>query len=88
LRPRALEFLDNIHDNDFKHVIELVEQVFESDGAEDSADPVEFISLEAVIETLATGSDPWLKTLAVYFRERLNPAAPDVQCELPRRSAG
>jgi ATP/ADP translocase len=85
LRPSAVEFLDNILDGEFRRVVPLVEQVFVTMTETIEEEQVSFISREAVIETLATGHDPWLKSIAIYFAESQGP----VECvDMPGSRVG
>jgi ATP/ADP translocase/HEAT repeat protein len=85
LRPSAVEFLDNIIEGDFKPVVRLVEEVFEPEKAMTEREPVTFISRDAVLETLAGGNDPWLKTIANHAG---NSAGPSSTGEISWRGVG
>jgi HEAT repeat protein len=66
MRPAAIEFLDNLLDAEFaKSIVPLLE------GKDDPERQVQFISAAAVLAVLASGDDPWLKTIVTELQTRL-----------------
>jgi len=66
MRPAAIEFLDNLLDTEFAEIIvPLLE------GKHDPGRQVQFISVAAVLSVLASGDDPWLKTIVAGLRAQV-----------------
>jgi ATP/ADP translocase len=72
LRPAAIEFLDNILDAELKEtVVPLLEEAGDPEKPIRVREPVEFISLGAVLSMLVAADDPWLKMIAAELQARL-----------------
>ncbi|HYR85722.1 MAG TPA: Npt1/Npt2 family nucleotide transporter [Terriglobia bacterium] len=71
LRASAVEFLDNLLTAELRSaVVPLLEDSFDPETAAGAQERIEFISTDAVLETLIGGSDPWLKTIAMHLARR------------------